>query len=83
VNRLDDHARDPELAARGLLYTARPEGSDGRRYPQVGLGIAIDGSSASYRLPPPRLGEHGGQVLRDWLGYDAAAIERLREQKLI
>jgi crotonobetainyl-CoA:carnitine CoA-transferase CaiB-like acyl-CoA transferase len=80
VNRVDDLARDPELAARGLLYTAR---SEGRRYPQVGLGIAIDGSSASFRLPPPRLGEHGAQVLRDWLGYDAAAIERLRQSKLI
>jgi len=53
VNSVDDLTRDPELLARGLFYTAYHAG---RRVPQVGLGIGIDGSNASYRLPPPRLG---------------------------
>jgi crotonobetainyl-CoA:carnitine CoA-transferase CaiB-like acyl-CoA transferase len=80
VNSVDDLTRDPELLARGLFYTAD---AGGRRVPQVGLGIGIDGSNASYRLPPPRLGEHTGAVLRDWLGYDAQTVARLRDQKLI
>ncbi len=80
VNSVDDLVRDPHLLARGLLYTTD---AGGRRVPQVGLGIGIDGSSTSYRAPPPRLGEHTDNVLRDWLDYDAQKIAGLRERKLI
>ena len=80
VNRADQLSRDPELHARGLLYTDR---SAGRRVPQVGFGIGIDGSSASYRLPPPRLGEHTQEVLRAWLGYDDDALDALSKDKII
>ena len=27
--------------------------------------------------PPPLLGEHTGEVLSDWLGWDAAAVEKI------
>ena len=80
VNRVDQVSADPELIARGLFYTDK---SDGRRIPQVGLGIAVDGVSSSYRLPPPRLGEHTDEVLRGLLGYDDAQIARLRDQKTV
>jgi crotonobetainyl-CoA:carnitine CoA-transferase CaiB-like acyl-CoA transferase len=80
VNNVEDLAQDPELIARGLLYTAD---SGGRRVPQVGLGIGIDGSNATYRTPPPKLGEHTAAILRDWLGYDMQAVAALRLQKLI
>ena len=80
VNSIDDLARDPDLIARGLLYTAD---TGGRRVPQVGFGIGVDGSNATYHLPPPRLGEHTAAVLRDWLGYDAQTVAGLRLQKVI
>jgi crotonobetainyl-CoA:carnitine CoA-transferase CaiB-like acyl-CoA transferase len=80
VNSVDDLARDPELLARGLLYTAI---AGGRRVPQVGLGIGIDGANATYRSAPPKLGEHTAAVLRDWLGYDMQTVAGLRLQKLI
>jgi len=80
VNRVDQVAADPHLLERGLIYTAQ---SGERRIPQVGLGMGIDGSRASYRLPPPRLGEHTTATLRDVLGYDDARITQLRQQKII
>jgi crotonobetainyl-CoA:carnitine CoA-transferase CaiB-like acyl-CoA transferase len=80
VNRVDQLSSDPELVARGLFYA---DTANGRRIPQVGIGIGVDGSSASYRTPPPRLGEHTDEVLRALLGYDGAAIERLRKDKVI
>jgi len=80
VNRVDQVSSDAELVRRGLFYTAS---ADGRRIPQVGLGIAVDGAASSYRLPPPRLGEHTASILRDWLGYDESAIESLRTGKAI
>src|SRR5688500_10597210 len=75
VNRADQVSADPELVRRGLFFADRTEG---RRVPQVGLGIAVDGGSATYRLPPPHLGAHTDAVLRDWLGYDDGRIARLR-----
>ena len=80
VNRADQVSADPELVSRGLFYADQ---SGGRRVPQVGLGIQVDGGNSSYRLPPPRLGEHTDEVLRTWLGYDRSAIEKLHTEKVI
>jgi crotonobetainyl-CoA:carnitine CoA-transferase CaiB-like acyl-CoA transferase len=76
----DEVTRDAELLARGLFYSAKAQG---RRIPQVGLGIGVDGCEGSYRLPPPRLGEHTDAVLESWLDYDESRIAALREQQLI
>ncbi len=80
VNSADEVASDPELIARGLFFTAM---HNDRRIPQVGLGIAVDDSNASYRSPPPRLGQHNDAVLGGWLGYDAAKIAQLKSSKAI
>ncbi len=80
VYAVDEVVCDPELLARGLFYAGDAQG---RRVPQVGLGIGVDGASGSYRSPPPRLGEHTAAVLRNWLDCDEAAIAKLREQRLI
>jgi crotonobetainyl-CoA:carnitine CoA-transferase CaiB-like acyl-CoA transferase len=80
VYSVDDLVNDQELLARGLVYTAE---HGARQIPQVGFAIGVDGSNASYRSPPPKLGEHTESVLRDWLGYDEQAVLRLRDQKLI
>ncbi|MGZ5233312.1 MAG: CaiB/BaiF CoA transferase family protein [Burkholderiales bacterium] len=80
VNRVDQVSSDSELVSRGLFFTDR---ANGRRVPQVGLGIGVDGSCSSYRIPPPRLGEHTTGVLRSWLGYDDQAIEELRSKNVV
>ncbi|MBF3364041.1 CoA transferase, partial [Pseudomonas aeruginosa] len=36
-----------------------------------------------YRNPPPTLGQHTDEVLETLLGLDAAALERLRDGKVI
>lgn len=74
INRVDQTAADPALAARGLFY--RLEEGD-RALPQVGLGIQFDGKSAPPRLPPPRLGEHSRALLAELLGYGQDEIEAL------
>jgi crotonobetainyl-CoA:carnitine CoA-transferase CaiB-like acyl-CoA transferase len=63
-----------------LFYVDR---IDGRRIPQVGCGIGVDGTHATYRVPPPRLGEHTGEVLQSWLDYDEHTVEQLRRTKVI
>ena len=32
----------------------------------------------TYRLPPPALGAHTQEVVTEWLGWDAAAVEAAR-----
>jgi crotonobetainyl-CoA:carnitine CoA-transferase CaiB-like acyl-CoA transferase len=74
INRVDEIAGDDELRRRGLFYAM--DGAAGR-VPQVGLGIRFDDAPVAPRRPPPALGEHGPAVLREWLGWDEAAIARL------
>lgn len=80
VNSADEVARDPELIARGLFYTAH---NGERKIPQVGLGIAVDDNNATYRSAPPLLGEHNEAVLGGLLGYDVARIAQLKSQKIV
>ncbi len=60
INRVDEVVHDPAFQARGLFFTLHDEG---RLVPQVGLGIHIDGRTATPRAAPPRLGQHTEMVL--------------------
>jgi crotonobetainyl-CoA:carnitine CoA-transferase CaiB-like acyl-CoA transferase len=75
IYRVDEVVQDPHFLGRSTFYRIERDGHD---IPQVGLGIHIDGQAAGYDLPPPRLGEHSEQVLRDLLGYDDKEVEALR-----
>jgi formyl-CoA transferase len=44
------------------------------RISQVGAPWKLDGRSSPIRIPPPLLGQHTVEVLRDWLGDDARAL---------
>ena len=49
---------------------------------QVGIPFELEATPASIRRPPPMLGEHAAEIL-DELGYDTAAIDRLRADGVI
>jgi crotonobetainyl-CoA:carnitine CoA-transferase CaiB-like acyl-CoA transferase len=63
----------PLATARGMrVEVDHPQaGSIG----QVGAPWKLDGDSSPIRLAPPLLGQHTGEVLRDWLGYSREEIE--------
>ena len=55
---------------------------DGRSVQTVLLPVTLDDQRPGVRLNPPRLGEHTNALLRE-LGYDAAQIASMSQQKII
>ena len=80
IQRVDEVAQDPALHESGFIY--RTQGPDGD-IPQVGLGIRFDGRTEGSGTPPPKLGAHTEDVLRNWIGCEPAAIDQLRTQQII
>ena len=75
INRIDEVFADPQVVARGLRIEL-PHAEAGS-VPLVANPIRLSGSPVAYRSAPPRLGEHTGEVLADWLGLDPAAVASL------
>jgi len=73
INRLDQVFADPQVVARGLRADL-PHPLAGT-VPQVGFPIRLSSTMPVCERPPPLLGEHTTEVLRDRLalGHDAIA----------
>ena len=80
INRVDEVSDDRALQERGLFFGLKDDRS---LIPQVGLGIHIDGQTSRPRIPPPKLGAHTDEVLRDILGYAPEDLERLRSAGIL
>ena len=62
----------------GLIPTA----ARGKTIHVPALPLEFDGARLPKRSDPPQVGEHGAALLME-LGYSAAQIERLREQRIV
>jgi crotonobetainyl-CoA:carnitine CoA-transferase CaiB-like acyl-CoA transferase len=80
INQVADVVRDIELRQRGLFYALR---QNDRTIPQVGLGIQFDGKPAFATKPPPALGGHSEEILREFAEYKDDAIAALKATKVI
>ena len=82
INTLREVFADPHVQARGMVmrmpHAATPEGVQ-----VVANPVRLSETPADYRLPPPVLGQHTEEVLRDRLGLDAAKLEELRGKGVI
>jgi crotonobetainyl-CoA:carnitine CoA-transferase CaiB-like acyl-CoA transferase len=68
--------REPEVAHLGLFHEL--EHPRFGRMTAMHRAVRIGGERESSPLPPPALGEHTDEVLRDALGLEPAAIAALR-----
>jgi crotonobetainyl-CoA:carnitine CoA-transferase CaiB-like acyl-CoA transferase len=75
INDLEQVFADPHVQARGLRQQVA--GLGGAPVPFVASPIRLSDTPVQYRLPPPLLGEHTREVLRDVLGYTDADVDRL------
>lgn len=77
INDLRGVFDDPQVRQRGMrMSLPHPLSPDLR---VVGCPVKLSGSSTGATRPPPLIGEHTEEILREELGLDAASIAALRE----
>jgi crotonobetainyl-CoA:carnitine CoA-transferase CaiB-like acyl-CoA transferase len=81
INSVAQALADPQAIARGLRIDL-PHPSAGT-VPLVGMPIRMSDSPPQYRRPPPLLGEHTDEVLRELAGLDAGAVAALRSRGIV
>jgi crotonobetainyl-CoA:carnitine CoA-transferase CaiB-like acyl-CoA transferase len=83
VNTIDQVFADPQVTHRQMKITMPyPAARDGS-VPLIGSPLKLSATEVTYRLPPPRLGEHTDEVLEEFLGLDAGARAALRRDGVI
>ena len=72
----------PHIAHRGLLAEFENVQGLEQSISVMRTGFQSDGQPASVDTPPPVIGEHNHEILRE-LGYDGETIEQLRQKGII
>jgi formyl-CoA transferase len=70
---IDEAFASPLAAERDM--TVEIEHPKSGRITQVGAPWKIDGASSPIRIPPPLLGQHTAEVLRDWLDIEVSELD--------
>ncbi len=82
INTLSEVFADPHVRARGVVvrmpHPATPEGVK-----VVANPVRLSATPPQYRLPPPTLGQHTDEILRERLGYDDSRLDTLRANGII
>ncbi len=82
INKLSEVFADPQVQARNTVvhmpHAGSPEGVK-----VIANPVRLSETPASYRLPPPTLGEHTDAVLSERLGLAPERLRVLREQGVI
>ena len=81
INTVAQALDDPHAAARGMVEAVEHPAAGALRL--LGIPFKLGGTPASVRRPPPTLGQHTEEILRDELGLGAARVAELRAQKVI
>ncbi|HEY0822725.1 MAG TPA: CaiB/BaiF CoA-transferase family protein, partial [Ramlibacter sp.] len=81
INNLAEVFADPQVRERGMVH--RWEHPLAGALDLVGSPIKLSGTPVRADLPPPLLGEHTAQVLREVLGWDDQRIAALRAREVI
>lgn len=82
VHTIDQVLALPQVAAREMLRTlTHPK--TGNPLTVLGSPVKLGGPSEEIPLPPPLLGQHTDEILKEWLGLDDGEIADLRREKVI
>ncbi len=82
INRLSQVFADPQVQAREMVVHM-PHAATEAGVEVIANPVRLSETPATYRIPPPTLGEHTDAVLAEHLGLDSAALAGLRERGVI
>ena len=82
INAIDQVFADPQVKARHMEI-AMPHSATDEPVRLIGSPIKMSESPVSYRRPPPTLGQHTAEVLRELLGLMPDQIDGLRRRGVI
>jgi formyl-CoA transferase len=81
VQTIDQVFQAPQVLHRDMLMEIdHPTAGKVR---MAGIPVKFSETPAAVRKPPPLLGEHNEEVLKNWLGMSAAAIDELKKEKIL
>ena len=81
IYQMSDIFSDPHVLHRQMLLEV--EHPKAGKVKQIGFPIKLSEMPCAIRLPPPLLGEHTEEVLKELLGYTDEQIARLRAEGVI
>ena len=81
VQTIDQVFHAPQVLHRKMLLDV--DHPTAGKIRMAGIPVKFSDTPAAVRNPPPLLGQHNEEVLRNWLGMSAAAIEELKKEKII
>lgn len=81
VQTIDQVFQSPQVLHRDMLVAV--EHPTAGKVPMAGVPVKFSLTPASVRLPPPLLGEHNRQVLKEWLDMSDEAIEELERKNVV
>jgi crotonobetainyl-CoA:carnitine CoA-transferase CaiB-like acyl-CoA transferase len=81
INAVPEVFAHPQAGARGMVVEAEHPTAGTLRFP--GFPYKLSATPASVRRPPPRLGEHTGEVLAEVAGYTPDQVEVLRAEGVV
>ena len=82
LNTIEEALNDPHARARGTSVTSAPLIENGTTFQTLPSFPRISDIENEQRYPPPQLGQHTTELLRD-MGYSDDEIEGLREEGVI
>jgi crotonobetainyl-CoA:carnitine CoA-transferase CaiB-like acyl-CoA transferase len=81
VNTVAEVLADPAVRHLGMIQEV--EHPTLGPVPLLGVPFAVGGALPTIRRPPPRLGEHTEEILRDVLGLEPTEVEALRREGVL
>ena len=83
INRLDQVFNDPQIKARGMNLHMEHPATGTRGVDMVASPIKLSKTPPSYRFPPPMLGQHTEEILRELIGASDREIAEWQAENVI
>ena len=83
INTLDEVFSDPQVQSREMVVEMPHPATGTRPAKLVASPLKLSETPVSYRYPPPTLGQHTEEVLREFLQMDVEKLNALRQKGII